>query len=137
MSNQPDGICGYAALGLRMTAGGRLGHPAGVSSSYLFSDRVRQWPGDPGTFGMPQPFEVYSAAKFDILISAAGNGRYDVRMDFGADINRQFDLWSNGQPGAQCVEGAIVGTGPAIGNTEHVDRAIYVVTIGKNVPDPK
>jgi len=128
VSNQLDGIVGFGGqfggvLQLRKVAEGRL---QGGTGSYLFSDRTFAL----GPFAL-QPFSAKNEdlVSMNVTIQSEGNGQYLVELDiFGG--GRHFVI--NGQ----CIEGAIVGSGPAIGASEPVETAIYTITVGRFIEDP-
>jgi hypothetical protein len=128
VSNQPDGIVGYGVTGGRWTGQSVL---SGSTDRYLFSDRTVTLPSsDPIFVGPENPFAVTAPESIDVTVASQGNGQYFVQLNFTGGINRQFAI------AGQCTSGAIVGTAPAIGNNEHVDDAVYVVTVGGFTEDP-
>lgn len=131
VSNQPDGIAGFGALLMRSDAA----EPQtlkGAAERYLFSDRaVPSASQDPSISRPDQPFGLAGGEPVTASITRQTPGRYRLQIKFTGAINRAFDFEG------QCMGAAIVGTAPAIGNSEGVDTAVYVVTTGRFTPLPK
>ncbi|NUR59862.1 MAG: hypothetical protein HOV87_14505 [Catenulispora sp.] len=137
VSNQPDGIVGFAGSeGAGNPPGGMWSRFSGTqlsgsTSNDLFSDRTHFTRDPGGGFGGTyQPFTINAPASLSYTLSRAGAGQYTVGLTFGADINRQFTFT------AQCIGEALVGYTNAIGNNEFTDNATYAITIGNFVADP-
>lgn len=136
VSNQPDGIAGFAGTQYAWSPTGGVdarfsgNQLSGSTSNYLFSDRSTFIPPTGGGFGGSyQPFSINAPVPLSFTLSRAGAGQYTIQLTFGTGINRQFTF------GAQCIGEALVGYTYAIGNNEWTDNATYAITIGNFVED--
>lgn len=138
VSNQPDGIAGFAGSQNAFASSGGVpgrfsgGQLSGSTSNYLFSDRSTfiSSPGGGGFSEAFQPFSINAPVPLSYTLNKTGPGQYTVGLTFGTDINRQFSF------ATQCIGESLVGYTHAIGNHEWTDYATYTISVGDFVPDP-
>lgn len=133
VSNQRNGVVGYGKVEMtkevEMSLVGR--------GQYLRSDRISLIPIGPPESGPPpgggfqpryeQPFSTRPevAETMSLIIRPSGDNRYKVDGDFE---NRPFSFEG------QCIQGAIIGSAPAVGVTEPNETAIYTITVDDSPP---
>ncbi|GJH13637.1 hypothetical protein CBA19CS11_32385 [Caballeronia novacaledonica] len=144
ISNQGDGISSYI-VGKVIYAPRRSSAPKGGEAPVFLRDHLSS----DGTDGQAsfsdrfvtvdvgngvkeeQPFSIRATNSAAIAIAPEGNGQgsktWLVNIRLPAPFNRTLDFKAN-------VDGStLVGTSPtAIGITEHVDTAVYVVSLKRN-----
>jgi len=137
VSNQPDGITGFAGAETiyGATSSGIPGRFTGTqltgsTGNYLFSDRSTYIPSPGGGFGTYQPFSINGPATLTYTLTKNSPGHYTIALNFGANIYRQFTF------PAQCIGESLVGYTSAIGNNERTDDATYTITVGNFAADP-
>lgn len=137
VSNQGDAICSYTVGSMQylkapskatisvvpMPALFQRDHlVTSDAATMLFSDRF-----SPGEVSR-QPFGIESPNKATFALAPSGHGdsssvSWDVNLALPAPFNRTFNF------AATVMGSTIVGTAPAIGISEHVDHATYVLSL--------
>ncbi len=120
VSNQPDGLVTYTAANLyRISDSAIQGN-----GSMLFSDRLLDYP-DPGggPVQLENRFNHLASQGLQITLTSPGNGAYELELNLPSPFNRDFH-----SPLTVYGDSAY-GSTSAIGNTEHVDSATYLITL--------
>lgn len=120
VSNQPDGLVTYTTATLYRISGSALQG----NGSMLFSDRLLDYP-DPsgGPVLLQNRFNRQAAQDLQITLTSPSNGAYALELNIPSPFNRDFHS-------PLTVYGDVAyGSTNAIGNTEHVASATYLVSL--------
>ena len=120
VSNQPDGLVTYTSGSLYKISDSALQGNA----SMLFSDRLLDYP-DPG--GGPvllqNRFSGQASQALQITLTSPSSGTYELELNIPSPFNRDFHS-------PLTVYGDLAyGSTSAIGNTEDVDYATYLISL--------